>query len=309
MRILGHLVSAAADDKDQVHFARRTDASYVPAALRNVIYRYPDLASFRAVLLAADQELGLPENERVRDGEWVLAIFEIGESKGRATAAAARGFDRGEEGLALAFERRDWERLTDFGESTSWSAFPAARVSVPPPPDNQDDTTRFRKASMPPPPLLPSEPPPPPSDMLTPSVRTLKTAAAAHRGARLLLVDDDHDVRELVGTLLKTLGLEVDEVESAEDAISALQREMYDLLLLDWSLPGMHGLDLCKKLRTADSFTYLPIVFLTSHSSSKDIVEAFAAGADDYVVKPFRAPELGARIFGLLRRARMAEAT
>ncbi len=278
-----------------------------------MVYRYPDLPSFRAVIVAADQELGLPENERVRDGEWVLAIFEIGEAKGRATAAAARGFDRGEEeGFALAFERRDWERLTDFGESTSWSAFPAARTSVPPPPirpGDNDDTTRFRKASMPPPPLLPSEPPPPPSDTLTPSVRTLKTAAAAHRGARLLLVDDDHDVREVVGTMLKTLGLEVDEVESAEDAISALQRDIYDLLLLDWSLPGMHGLDLCKRLRTAESFAYLPIVFLTSHSSSKDIVEAFAAGADDYVVKPFRAPELGARIFGLLRRARMAEAT
>jgi two-component system phosphate regulon response regulator PhoB len=292
--------------KGQLHFAQRTDASYLPPALRNVVYRYPDLRSFRSDLRAADQELSLPGGEQVRDGEWVLAIFEIGDSKGRATAAAARGFDRGEEGFALAFERRDWERLNDFGESTSWSAFPAARPSALPSAD-ADTTAPRRLPTLPPPARLPTEPPPP-SDMLTPSVRSLKAAASAHRGARLLLVDDEHDVRELVGTMLKTLGLEVDQVESAEAALSTLETGAYDLLLLDWSLPGMHGIDLCRELRGSDSFASLPIVFLTSHSSSKDIVEAFAAGADDYVVKPFRAPELGARIFGLLRRARMADA-
>ncbi len=306
MRMVDPLIPRALADKDQLHFAQRTDASYLPPALRNVVYRYPDLRSFRSDLHAADQELGLPPAEQVRDGEWVLAIFEIGDSKSRATAAAARGFDRGEEGFALAFERRDWERLNDFGESTSWSAFPAARPSVLPSAD-ADETSPLRLPTLPPPTRLATEPPPP-SDMLTPSVRSLKAAASAHRGARLLLVDDDHDVRQLVGTMLQTLGLEVDQVESAEDALSALKGETYDLLLLDWSLPGMHGLDLCRQLRESDSFGYLPIVFLTSHSSSKDIVEAFAAGADDYVVKPFRAPELGARIFGLLRRARMADA-
>jgi two-component system phosphate regulon response regulator PhoB len=305
MRILAHLMPPAPADKGQLHFAQRADASYVPPALRNVVYRYPDLHSFRADLHAADQELGLPPAEQVRDGEWVLAIFEIGEAKSRATAAAARGFDRGEEGFALAFERRDWERLNDFGESTSWSAFPAARPSAFPS-LQPDETARLRIPTLPPVARLPTEPPPP-SDMLTPSVRSLKAVASAHRGARLLLVDDDHDVRALVGTMLETLGLGVDQVESAEEALSALDKEVYDLVLLDWSLPGMHGLELCRHLRESDSFGYLPIVFLTSHSSSKDIVEAFAAGADDYVVKPFRAPELGARIFGLLRRARMAD--
>jgi two-component system phosphate regulon response regulator PhoB len=79
-----------------------------------------------------------------------------------------------------------------------------------------------------------------------------------------------------------------------------------DLLVLDWNLPGMTGIELCRLIRREPTLQALPVLFLTGHVSSKDVVEAFASGADDYVVKPFRAPELGARIFGLLRRTRSA---
>jgi two-component system phosphate regulon response regulator PhoB len=86
-----------------------------------------------------------------------------------------------------------------------------------------------------------------------------------------------------------------------------VREKHFDMLVLDWSLPGMTGIDLCRKIRNEPSLAAIPVLFLTAHSSSKDIVDAFASGADDYVSKPFRAPELGARIFGLLRRARIAQ--
>ncbi|HEX2672589.1 MAG TPA: response regulator, partial [Polyangiaceae bacterium] len=66
--------------------------------------------------------------------------------------------------------------------------------------------------------------------------------------------------------------------------------------------PGMNGLELCQRLRSDKQHHALPIMFLTGHSSSSDLVQAFEAGADDFVSKPFRAPELRARVLGLLRR-------
>ncbi len=71
-------------------------------------------------------------------------------------------------------------------------------------------------------------------------------------------------------------------------------------------LPGKSGLELCREIRELPKHGAMPVLFLTANTSPSDMVEAFASGADDYVVKPFRAPELGARIFGLLRRARGA---
>jgi two-component system phosphate regulon response regulator PhoB len=81
-----------------------------------------------------------------------------------------------------------------------------------------------------------------------------------------------------------------------------------DLVVLDWSLPGMSGVDLCRKLRKEARFGALPILFLTAHSTSDELITAFDAGADDFVSKPFRAPELKARVLGLLRRAQMPSA-
>jgi two-component system phosphate regulon response regulator PhoB len=96
------------------------------------------------------------------------------------------------------------------------------------------------------------------------------------------------------------VGFSVVVVRSAEDGLRELEQRAFDLVVLDWTLPGMSGLELCRAVRAR--WERLPVLFLTAHAEGHDVVEAFAGGADDYVIKPFRAPELGARIFGLLRR-------
>jgi two-component system, OmpR family, phosphate regulon response regulator PhoB len=125
----------------------------------------------------------------------------------------------------------------------------------------------------------------------------------------VLVVDDDPDLRDVLGAMLEAVGLEVTVTSSAEDALKRVHENLPDLLLLDWNLPGMSGLELCRAIRREPALASLPVLFLTAHSSTQDMVEAFSVGADDYVVKPFRAAELGARIFGLLRRTRMTRRT
>ena len=125
-------------------------------------------------------------------------------------------------------------------------------------------------------------------------------------GAKILLVDDDPDIREVLSAMLASTGLSVTPVGSAEEALEHVGEERVDLVILDWSLPSMTGLDLCRMLRGRAALESMPILFLSANALTQDIDEAFANGADDYVVKPFRAPELGARIWSLLRRAELS---
>ncbi|HVR18772.1 MAG TPA: response regulator transcription factor [Polyangiaceae bacterium] len=127
----------------------------------------------------------------------------------------------------------------------------------------------------------------------------------ARPGTRVLVVDDDSAVQGIVGAMLETSGIAALNAGSAEEAYGMLSGAAVDLVVLDWSLPGMSGVDLCKKLRGEKRFGSLPILFLTAHSTSDELITAFDAGADDFVSKPFRAPELKARVLGLLRRAQM----
>ena len=239
----------------------------------------------------------MPTGERVDDGEWVLAIFEIGGARGRATAAAARGVVRDDERVLL-LERRDWERLLEFADASSAhmkAARPAAESAAIPivvDPSADDSAPTLVRATSPEAPKSRRRASSPP-----PSVPV---------GARVLLCDDDRDVRDVVCAMLEAVGLKVEAVPNAEDALERMRSKTPDLLVLDWNLPGMTGIELCRLLRREPRLQSLPVLFLTGHVSSKDVVEAFASGADDYVVKPFRAPELGARIFGLLRRTRSA---
>ncbi len=121
-------------------------------------------------------------------------------------------------------------------------------------------------------------------------------------GTTVLVVDDDPALRSIVCAMLCTSNIKTLQVESAEEALDWLTLNSADLLVLDWGLPGMNGVELCQRLRKDERHQGLPILFLTGHSSSTDQEEAFAAGADDFVSKPFRAPELRARALGLLRR-------
>jgi two-component system phosphate regulon response regulator PhoB len=270
--------------------------------LRSLVYRFDDLFGFGRALGQADQELPLPEGESVGDGEWVLAIFEVGERR-RATAAAARGMDKGDGHPVLAFERRDWERLQIFSEAKSEKLRAARPIAGNVPSYDSSSaipiTDAASRTSAPPASSRPSRGSGP---HLTPSGRF-----PASQGTRVLLVDDDADIRDVVGAMLEAVGLIVEPVMSAEEALERVRDTHFDLLVLDWNLPGMNGLELCRTVRKDAKFSGLPVLFLTAHSSSKDIVDAFASGADDYVAKPFRAPELGARIFGLLRRSRLGQ--
>jgi two-component system phosphate regulon response regulator PhoB len=297
--------------------------------VRSVVFRYDDLRQLGDRLESASgQTLVAPQGSNVRDGEWVLAMFEIGRS-GRATAAAGRGVLL-DAGAALVFERRDWERLRQFA-----AAQPAEstriQVAAPAPPVVEESPSETGET---PPPAAPEGPPPTPASAplrgrtaayeavrmpapapsvapkTRPQVRRPDDETPAPRtssaGANVLLVDDDPDLQEVVCAMLEAVGLTVVAVDTAEEGLDLVRSRRPDLLVLDWSLPGMSGLDLCKRLRREPSYAALPILFLTAHAGTQDMVEAFAAGADDYVIKPFRAAELGARIFGLLRRARVS---
>ncbi|MGD0525846.1 MAG: response regulator [Polyangiaceae bacterium] len=283
-------------------FARSPPPKYVPVALRNLVYRFEDTSAFARALHEGDQELPVPSGETVADGEWVLAIFEVGTSR-RATASAARGLNGGPGAeTILAFERRDWERLVDFAEAGSVHVR-ASKPSVPtetptqPSLQNPPSSRRVPASSRP---KVPSKP--------SFSHWQKSDPFAQGPSARVLLVDDDQDIREVVGAMLDAVGLMVEASTSAEEALEKVRRAPFDLLVLDWNLPGMTGIELCRLIRRDAKLSTLPVLFLTAHASSRDVVEAFASGADDYVVKPFRAPELGARIFGLLRRSRMGQA-
>jgi two-component system phosphate regulon response regulator PhoB len=124
-------------------------------------------------------------------------------------------------------------------------------------------------------------------------------------GTRLLVVDDDVATQHVLTKLLETAGYLVSTVASGEAAFDRMRDLPIDLIVLDWKLPGMNGLEFCRRVRQEHAWASVPILFLTAQSSSGDLVQAFKAGADDFVGKPFRAPELQARILGLLRRARM----
>jgi two-component system, OmpR family, phosphate regulon response regulator PhoB len=125
-------------------------------------------------------------------------------------------------------------------------------------------------------------------------------------GTSVLVIDDDADLQNVVGAMLRGAGFAVGAVSSAEEAFDDLRRSRPNLVVLDWNLPGMSGVDFCRRLRKDSSLARLPVLFLTAHSTTQDVVTAFAAGADDFVSKPFRGPELAARVLGLIRRASMA---
>jgi two-component system KDP operon response regulator KdpE len=122
--------------------------------------------------------------------------------------------------------------------------------------------------------------------------------------ATILVVDDEPQIRRVMRTNLTSQGYMVLEARSGEEALETLRSERPDLVLLDINMPGISGLETCKEIRSNSD---VPIIMLTVRNTEKDKVRALDAGADDYVVKPFGAEELLARIRAALRRAAITE--
>ncbi|MGH9744844.1 MAG: response regulator transcription factor [Candidatus Acidiferrales bacterium] len=123
--------------------------------------------------------------------------------------------------------------------------------------------------------------------------------------ATILIVDDEPQIRRVMRTTLSSQGYGVIEAKSGEEALEKFRAERADLVLLDVNMPGISGLETCREIRRASD---VPIIMLTVRNTEKDKVQALDAGADDYVVKPFGAEELMARIRAALRRAAPGEA-
>jgi two-component system KDP operon response regulator KdpE len=119
---------------------------------------------------------------------------------------------------------------------------------------------------------------------------------------RILIVDDDPQIRRVMRMTLAARGFEVNDARSGEEALEKLRADPYDLILLDINMPGIGGVETCRAIRGEPRGTDAAIIMLTVRSSDADKVEALDAGADDYVTKPFSTPELLARIRAALRR-------
>ena len=119
---------------------------------------------------------------------------------------------------------------------------------------------------------------------------------------RILVVDDDPAIREMVTLVLMQGGFEVIEAASAPEARQTIRSRTPDLILLDWMLPGQSGYEFARSLRRDPSRKEIPIIMLTARDQEGDKVAALDAGADDYVAKPFSVSELLARIRAVLRR-------
>jgi two-component system KDP operon response regulator KdpE len=117
--------------------------------------------------------------------------------------------------------------------------------------------------------------------------------------ARILVVDDDPQIRRVMRVTLTGQGYEVDDAKNGESALEKVRESRFDLVLLDMNMPGMGGLETCRAIRSQSE---IAIVTLTVRDSETDKVEALDAGADDYVTKPYNVPELLARIRAALRR-------
>jgi DNA-binding response OmpR family regulator len=118
--------------------------------------------------------------------------------------------------------------------------------------------------------------------------------------ARVLIVEDDADVRAMLRALLEDDGYAVIEASDGETAIARALSEQPDLILLDLRLPGRHGLEVCRVVRQSSN---VPIIVVSAQADSVDVVAALEGGADDYVTKPFVGRELSARMRALIRRA------
>ncbi len=126
-------------------------------------------------------------------------------------------------------------------------------------------------------------------------------------GPRVLIVEDEEPLTLLLRYNLEAEGYAVDSVARGDEAEIRLREEVPDLVVLDWMLPGLSGIELCRRIRARRETERLPVIMLTARGEEGDRVRGLATGADDYIVKPFSVPELLARVRAVLRRTRSDE--
>ncbi|MEM9333145.1 MAG: phosphate regulon transcriptional regulator PhoB [Pseudomonadota bacterium] len=120
---------------------------------------------------------------------------------------------------------------------------------------------------------------------------------------RVMVVEDEDALAELLRYNLEAEGYEVEVQTRGDDAEIRLRETVPDLLLLDWMLPGLSGIELCRRIRLRNETETLPVIMLTARSEESERVRGLSTGADDFVVKPFSVPELMARVKAMLRRS------
>lgn len=118
----------------------------------------------------------------------------------------------------------------------------------------------------------------------------------------ILIVDDESDVREMLAFTLKRQSFNVVTAQDSQSALKTLGEILPDLILLDWMLPDISGVDLCRRLKADERYEDIPIIMLTARGEEDDKIRGLDAGADDYITKPFSPRELGARINAVMRR-------
>lgn len=121
--------------------------------------------------------------------------------------------------------------------------------------------------------------------------------------AKILIVEDEDPLVTLLTYNLEAEGYEVAATKSGDEAIISVKEEQPDLVILDWMLPGLSGIEICRQIRSSTDTRGLPVIMLTARGEEGDRLRGLATGADDYIVKPFSVAELLARVKALLRRS------
>jgi two-component system phosphate regulon response regulator PhoB len=121
---------------------------------------------------------------------------------------------------------------------------------------------------------------------------------------KITVVEDEEALSVLLRYNLEAEGYEVETILRGDEADIRLQEQVPDLVILDWMLPGVPGIELCRRLRARSTTERLPIIMLTARGEESERIRGLSTGADDYVVKPFSTPELMARVKAMLRRAK-----
>ena len=121
--------------------------------------------------------------------------------------------------------------------------------------------------------------------------------------AKVLIVEDEEAIVTLLTYNLEVAGFDVAVTKSGSDALVVIEEENPDLVILDWMLPGLAGIEVCRQIRARQKTKALPVIMLTARGEEGDRIRGLSVGADDYVVKPFSVTELMARVKALLRRS------